>query len=147
MGKRLDRFDQRVARWMARTGHPIERWLLGLLFVWFGALKVAGQPSATSIIAKTIYLGDPAFTIPALGVWEVCIGLCLLIRPLLRLAIALMLIRLPGTLIALVVKFDECFSGSVFTPTIQGQYLMKDAALLCAALVLGSTVRARSKRQ
>jgi len=146
MGKRLDTFDLRVTGWMARTGHPVESWLLGILFVWFGSLKVAGQPTATSIIAKTVYLGDPAFTVPALGVWEVCIGLCLLIRPLLRLAIALMLIRLPGTLIALVVKFDECFDGSVFTPNTQGQYLMKDAALLGAALVLGSTVRARSRR-
>jgi uncharacterized membrane protein YphA (DoxX/SURF4 family) len=145
VGKRLDSFDLRATRWMARTGHPIERWLLGILFLWFGTLKVAGQPSATSIIAKTVYLGDPAFTVPVLGVWEVCIGLCLIIRPLLRLAIALMLIRLPGTLIALVVKFDDCFVGSVFTPTIQGQYLMKDAALLGAALVLGSTVRVRPR--
>jgi uncharacterized membrane protein YphA (DoxX/SURF4 family) len=143
MGKRLDRIDARVTRWMDRTGHPVERWLLGLLFVWFGLLKIAGQTSATSIIAKTIYLGDPEVVVVVLGVWEVGIGVCLLYHRLLRLAIALMLIRLPGTLLALVLKFDECFDGSVLTPTIQGQYLLKDAALLGAALVLGSTVRRR----
>lgn len=146
MGQRLDRFDARVTRWMARTGHPVEQWLLGLLFIWFGGLKIAGQTSATSIVAKTVYLGDPAVTVPILGFWEVGIGICLLFHPLLRLAIALMLIRLPGTLLALVIKFDECFDGSVLTPTIQGQYLLKDAALLGAALVLGSTVRRRSHR-
>lgn len=130
---------------MARYGHFIERCGLGLLFVWFGMLKITGQQSATSIIAKTIYLGDPVVTVPALGVWEAVIGLCLLFRPLLRLAIALMMIRLPGTLLALALKYDECFAGSIFTPTIQGQYLLKDAALLGAALVLGSTVRMRSQ--
>lgn len=147
MGQRLDRFDARITRWMARSGHPVERWLLGLLFVWFGVLKIAGQPSATSIIAKTVYIGSPELMVPALGVWEVTIGLCLIVRPLLRLAIALMLARLPGTLAALVLKYDECFAGSVLTPTIQGQYLLKDAALLGAALVIGSTVRSRARRR
>lgn len=147
MGQRLDRIDARVTRWMDRSGHPVERWLLGLLFVWFGTLKITGQTSATSIIAKTIYVGDPSVTVPVLGVWEVCIGLCLIFAPLLRLAIALMLLRLPGTLLALVLKSDECFEGSILTPTIQGQYLLKDAALLGAALVLGSTVRRRRGRR
>ncbi len=141
MGQLLDRIDARVTRWMDRTGHPIERWLLGVLFVWFGTLKIVGQTSATSIIAKTIYVGSPEFMVPLLGFWEVAIGLCLMFSPLLRLAIALMLIRLPGTLLALVLRYDECFAGSIFTPTIQGQYLLKDAALLGAALVLGATVR------
>ncbi len=147
MRKRFDRIDARITGWMARSGHPVERWLLGLLFAWFGTLKIVGESSATSIIAKTIYFGDPAVTVPLLGIWEVCIGLCLMFAPLLRLAIALMLIRLPGTLLALALKFDDCFDGSVLVPTIQGQYLLKDAALLGAALVLGSTVRRGNGRR
>jgi uncharacterized membrane protein YphA (DoxX/SURF4 family) len=139
----FDRIDRRVTRWMARFGHVVERWALGLLFVWFGSLKLFGQPSATSIIAKTVYVGAPDVTVPLLGAWEVMIGTCLMVRPFMRVGIALLIIRLPGTILALVLRYDECFVGSPFTPTIQGQYLLKDAALLGAALVLGATVRRR----
>ncbi|MBX3364047.1 MAG: hypothetical protein KF866_04710 [Phycisphaeraceae bacterium] len=140
---RLERIDRRITRWMHRHGHRVERLGLGVVFMWFGMLKILGQESATSIIAKTVYIGSPSVMVPALGVWEVLIGVCLMHRPLLRAGIALLMIRLPGTLLALAFRYDECFSGSVLTPTVQGQYLLKDAALLGAALVLGSTVRAR----
>jgi uncharacterized membrane protein YkgB len=147
MKDRLEKLDDQITRWMSRHGHFVERWGLGLLFVWFGILKIAGQESATSIIAKTVYLGSPEFMVPALGYWEASIGICLVFRPLLRLAIALMMIRLPGTLLALVFRYEECFGGSILTPTLQGQYLLKDAALLGAALVIGSTVRHRAKKR
>lgn len=146
MGHRLDRIDAQVTRWMARSGHLVERGLLGFLFVWFGSLKLARETSAISIVAQTIYIGDSELALTVLGLWEVCTGICLLFHRLLRIAIALILIRLPGMLASLAMNFDACFDGSVLTPTIQGQYLLKDAALLGAALVLGSTVRHRRRR-
>jgi len=140
-GSWFDRFDRRVADWMGRYGHFLERLGLGVVFAWFGLLKLAGVDSATSIIAKTVYLGSPSLTVPMLGLWEMLIGLCFLVRPLLRLAIFLLAVRLPGTLLALVLKFDTCFHDSILAPTIQGQYLIKDAALIGAGLVIGATVR------
>lgn len=138
---RFERIDRRVTLWMGRYGHFIERVSLALLFFWFGAMKLAGYPSATSIIAKTVYLGRPEITVPLLGLWEVMIGACFLIRRLNRIAILLLLVRVPGTLLALVLRFDECFDDSILVPTIQGQYLLKDLALMGAALVIGATVR------
>ncbi|MEM7808795.1 MAG: hypothetical protein AAF561_11860, partial [Planctomycetota bacterium] len=71
------RLDAGVASFMDRTGHGVERIMLGSLFVWFGTLKLVGEESATSIIAKTVYVGSPEVTVPALGVWEMAIGICL----------------------------------------------------------------------
>jgi uncharacterized membrane protein YkgB len=51
----LDRLDRRIARWMARWGHPLHRVSLGLLFVWFGLLKTFEFPTATSLLAHTVY--------------------------------------------------------------------------------------------
>jgi HAMP domain-containing protein len=53
---------------------------LGAISAWFGEPKLAGHPSATSNIAKTVDLGDPAITVPVLGAWEALIGLCFLFK-------------------------------------------------------------------
>ncbi|MEO1130599.1 MAG: hypothetical protein AAFX05_12960 [Planctomycetota bacterium] len=139
--QRVDAIDAAVIHGMERYGHFVERIALAILFIWFGTLKVIGVESATSIIAKTVYVGPPEITVPVLGAWEVAIGVCFLVRRLNRIAILLLAIRLPGTLLALVLRPDECFQGSVFLPTIQGQYLLKDMAIIGAALVIGAMVR------
>ena len=141
----IDRFDRTVIRHLQKHGERVERWGLALVFVWFGALKVLGYSSATSIIAEAVYFGSPKVTVPFLGAWEVAIGICFLFRPLLRIAILLLLVRLPGTVLALALKHDQCFVGTWMVPSIQGQYLIKDAALFGAALVLGAQLRLTSR--
>jgi len=149
MTRRLRELDRLVGRFMERSGHRVERLLLGGLFVWFGLLKVFGQDSATSIIAKTIYLGPPDKTVVLLGAWETIIGVCLWFRFTLRAAIALLALRLCGTIIAFVAApRDVVFHHVPWAPTIQGQYLVKDVCLIGAALVIGGTVHVthRGKR-
>lgn len=141
---RLSRLDEGIADWMEMLGHPLHRWALGLFFIWVGLLKALGYKSATSIIADTIYFGSPEVTVPFLGVWEAMIGCCLIVRPLIRVALALLVIRLPGTLLALFAHPEVCFEVFPFVPTIQGQYLIKDAILFAAAMVIGGTVREES---
>ena len=138
---RLEHLDRRITAWMRRHGHYLDRWALGAYFVWFGLLKVFEYKSATSIIAETVYFGDPDTTARLLGLWEAAIGLCLVVHPLARVAIALLAIRLPGTLLALAVKSDVCWTDTSLVPTIQGQYLIKDAILLTAAMVIGGGLR------
>jgi len=138
---RVDALDHTLATLMARYGHMLHRVSFGALFTWLGLLKQFGYKTGSSLLADTVYFGDPDVVVPLLGWWEVAIGLCPLVRPLNRLAILLLLVRLPGTLLALVLKFDVCFESGVLTPTIQGQYLIKDATLFFAAMVIGATVR------
>ena len=122
---------------MRRRGHHLDRWALGAYFMWFGTIKMLGHKSATSIIAETIYVGDPDTTTQFLGLWEAAIGFCLVVHPLARAAIALLAVRLPGTLLALALKPEVCWTDAALVPTIQGQYLIKDVILLTAAMVIG----------
>ena len=138
---RLDRFDLNISRWMYQRGHRLDRLALGTVFIWFGALKVAGFESATSIIAKTIYFGSPEAMTTLLGAWEIAIGVFLIWRPFIRVALLLLAVRLPGTFLALVLRPDVCWTDTPFVPTIQGQYLIKDLILFSAAMVIGGTVR------
>lgn len=141
----LERLDADVAHWMHRWGHFLHRIPLGVFFLWLGLLKVLGQPSATSLIAQAVYIGDPALTVPLLGIWEMMIGLGLLYKPMLRLGLLLLFIRLPGTMIALIVHWEICFDVAPFVPTVVGQYLIKDLILFGAAMVIGGTVRLADK--
>lgn len=141
---RLERFDHRVTSWMHQHSHRLERRAIGALFAWFGLNKLLGFTSATSIIAETVYLGTPETTARMLGLWELAIGLCLVVQPLARVGLGLLAIRLPGTLLALVLKADTCWDEP-FVPTIQGQYLIKDVVLITAAMVIGGTLRAEHR--
>ena len=138
---KLRNADRRVVAVFHRYGHFLHRVSLGALFVWFGLLKPFGQKTTTSLLAHTVYWGDPEIMVPVLGWWEVAIGLCLIYRPCVRIALFLLAIRLPGTLLAFVLLPDVCFIHVPFVPTPEGQYLVKDVVILFAAIAIGGSVR------
>jgi uncharacterized membrane protein YkgB len=140
----LDRLDQTIAGWMRRHGVRLTRLSLGVVFVWFGALKPFRISPADELVERTVYWFDPAWFIPLLGVWEVAIGVCLLIRPLNRVAILLLLLQMPGTMLPLVLLPEVCFTHIPWAPTLEGQYIIKNLVLISAAIVVGGMVRHKS---
>lgn len=146
MRRHLIRIDRRIEHLLYVFGHRTHGVTLGCVFIWFGALKVVGQETATSIIAKTVYLGSPEVTVPILGGWEIAIGVTLFFHRLHRVAFVLLAIRMPGTVLALVLKPEACFVVPPFIPTIAGQYIIKDLMLLSAAAVMGGYVRQKPHR-
>ncbi len=141
MWKWLDRLDARIAGGMRRYGHPLLRISLGLVFLWFGLLKPLGMSPAAELVRNTVYVVDPDWFVPLLGWWEVAIGVGLLYRPLIRGAILLLFLQMPGTFMPLVLLPDVCFHSVPFGLTMEGQYIVKNIVLISAALVIGGTVR------
>ncbi|MFP4228862.1 MAG: hypothetical protein ACLFTE_08550 [Salinivenus sp.] len=139
----LSDLDRRIAGWMSRNGHFILRMGLGIVFVWFGLLKPLGMSPAEDLIRRTVYFLPPDVFLPILGWWEVLIGVGLLYRPLNRTAIFLLFLQMPGTLLPLVLLPDVCFTQIPWGLTLEGQYIIKNAVLIGAALVVGGTVRER----
>lgn len=127
---------------MHAAGHPLHRITLALFFIWLGLLKQFGYKTGSSLLAHTIYFGSPDIMVPILGWWEVAIGLAMLSPGTVRLSILLLAVRLPGTLLALILKSDVCFQHVPLVPTPEGQYLIKDLMLFSAAMVIGGTMRA-----
>jgi uncharacterized membrane protein YkgB len=128
-----------------RYAHWLHRVSVGLLFVWFGLLKPLGHDTTTSILAHTVYWGDSHTVMLMLGWWEVLIGICLIIRPLVRVAIVLLLIRLPGVLLAFVLQPEICFYSFPFAPTPEGQYLIKDLVIFIATLAIAGHLNTERK--
>lgn len=138
---RIDRIDHWLVSRFKRHGHRVHRISLGALFVWFGLLKPFGMKTTTSLLAHTIYWGSPEVMVPILGWWEVAIGVCLMIRPWVRGALLLLVIRLPATVLALIVHPEICWVHFPLSPTPEGQYLLKDVTLFFAALAIAGAAR------
>lgn len=139
----LEPLDRRIAGWMQRNGLFVLRIALAIIFIWYGILKPFGMSPAAELVRKTVYFVPPDLFIPILGWWEVAIGVGLLYRPLNRTAIFLLFLQMPGTLLPLVLLPDVCFTQIPWGLTLEGQYIIKNAVLIGAALVVGGTVRER----
>jgi uncharacterized membrane protein YkgB len=92
-------------------------------------------------VRRTVYWFDPDTFIPILGLWEVLIGVGLMVRPLIRGAIFLLFLQMPGTMMPLILLPEVCFTSFPFGLTLEGQYIIKNLVLISAALVIGGTVR------
>jgi len=140
--RRFDRLDRQIAGWMQRYGPALLRYSLGAIFIWFGALKFFdGLSPAEPLVRRTVYFFDPDTFIPVLALWEVLIGVGLIVRPLIRGAILLLFLQMPGTMLPLVLLPEVCFTSIPFGLTLEGQYIIKNLVLISAALVVGGTVR------
>jgi uncharacterized membrane protein YphA (DoxX/SURF4 family) len=147
LNTRFDVVDARITNWMARHGVPLLRISLGLVFLWFGALKFfPGLSPAHDLAARTIEtlsfgVVPATVSIPLLAIWECLIGIGLLFGIFMRAVLLLLAVQMAGTLMPLVLFPSEVFARIPYAPTLEGQYIIKNAVLISAAIVLGATVR------
>lgn len=145
--RRFDRLDEAITELLARIGIPVLRIGLGVVFLWFGALKfVPGASPADDLAARTIErlsfgLVGPAVSVPLLATWESLIGIGLLSARFLRATLLLLAVQMVGTLTPLVLFPAETFQVFPFAPTLEGQYILKNVVLIGAGMVVGATVR------
>ena len=140
--REFNRLDERITRWMARSGVPLLRISMGIVFFWFGALKLFPTLSpAENLIRETITFVPLSLFLPLLAVWEMLIGLGFITGKFMRAAILLLFLQMPGTLSPVLLRPDLVFTTFPFVLTIEGQYIVKNLVLISAALVIGATVR------
>jgi uncharacterized membrane protein YkgB len=137
-----DLLDRAITAWMARYGLAIMRLGLGVVFFWFGALKlVPGLSPAEELVRNTIYFVDPDIFQPVLAIWEMAIGVGLLAGRYLRLTLLLLFAQMVGTVLPLFVLPEVTWNAFPYAPTLEGQYIIKNLVIIGAAIVLGGTVR------
>lgn len=145
----LEPLDERITRWLSDHAVSILRISLGVVFVWFGALKLMpGASPAAQLVGDTLSVMTfqqvpPSVSIPFIGAWEVVIGLGLLSGKFLRLTLLLLALQMFGTVTPLVLFPNLTFQVVPFVPTLEGQYILKNAVLVAGAMVVGSKVRHR----
>ena len=141
-----DRVDRKITHWMANYGLTIMRLGLGVVFLWFGALKLApGASPAEDLVRNTIYFVDPDLFLPVLAVWEMLIGVGLLTGKYLRLTLLLLFAQMVGTALPLVVLPEAVWTNFPFVLTLEGQYIVKNLVIISSAIVLGGLTLLRAK--
>ena len=140
-----DAVDARIVSFLRRWSIPMLRVSLGVVFLWFGALKIFDVTPVADLVSDTVYWVDPDWLVPVLGIAEVIVGIGLLTKVGLRAVLALFAAQMVGTFLVLVILPDVAFqNGNIFKLTVEGEFVVKNLVLLSAGLVVGTQVRRRS---
>lgn len=131
--------EVRVTEELRRFSLPVLRASFGVVFVWFGALKVVGATPVGDFVAGTLPWFDRAWLIPALGLFEVAIGLGMILDRFLVLVCAVLVGHLLGTFLSLVMQSDVTFlHGNPLMLGTYGEFVVKNVVFIAAALVLAA---------
>ena len=140
--EKFDELDVAIIRWMSLYGISLLRIALGVVFIWFGALKVLRVSPVADLVAQTVYWLPTKFAVPFLGFWEMIVGLGLIFGRALRTVLLLLFLQMSGTFLVLILHPELSFqNGNLFKLTIIGEFVIKNIVLISAGLVIGSTVK------
>jgi uncharacterized membrane protein YphA (DoxX/SURF4 family) len=142
-----ERIDGSVVGFLREHAIVALRLALAAVFIWFGALKVAGRSPVYDLVADTVSFLPGSFVVPAFGVLEIAIGAGLLLGVGLRVVLLLFLLQMAGTFLVFVTQPGESFQdGNPLLLTTTGEFVLKNVVLIAAGLAVGATV-ARSRDQ
>lgn len=139
------RYD-RAVHLLRRGSLPALRIALGVVFVWFGALKVSGSTPVAELVLDTVpFIDPPAWIVPATGVFEVGVGLWLMTGIGLRLLLPVYAAHMLATFGVLVVQPELSFlNGNPLLLTAEGEFVVKNLVLLAAGIAVCTRSRGRA---
>jgi uncharacterized membrane protein YphA (DoxX/SURF4 family) len=151
ISQKYNQIDKAITGWMTENGIRLLRISLGVIFLWFGFLKFfpgsspAEQLATNTISILTFGIIKPAVSIYMLATMETLIGLGLIFRIFLRTTLLILFFQMLGTVTPLFLFPTETFTLFPISPTLEGQYIIKNIVLVSAGIVIGSTVRKKAE--
>lgn len=143
----FERLDVRAGRFFSAYGITLLRIALGVVYVWFGALKVTDRSPVEDLVRDVAFFTNGGWIVYAMGAWEIVIGLGLILPVALRFTLLMLWVQLAGTLLAFAVVPGRCFQdGNPLLLTTTGEFVLKNIVLITAGLVIGSTVWRNPRR-
>ncbi|MBJ6613862.1 DoxX family membrane protein [Streptomyces sp. I4(2020)] len=133
---------QRAAEFYRTRSIAVLRISVGVVYCWFGVLKLfpAGSPAeeiaAAAMSKLTGGLLPPHMSVPLLGTTEALIGLALVTGLLLRPALILFFAHMAGVFASLALLPGQMWHHGA--PSLEGQYVLKNLVLVAACLAVTS---------
>ncbi|MEZ4964063.1 MAG: DoxX family protein [Saprospiraceae bacterium] len=118
------------------------KWTLGVVYLWFGALKFFSGLSPAEVLAKdtirvlTFGLIPDDISLILLAIWEVTIGVLLLSGFHVRFAIKAALVHMVFTFTPLLFFPELSFTHAPYGFTIIGQYIVKNLVFIVAMMII-----------
>jgi uncharacterized membrane protein YkgB len=145
----IHKTDAELIHFFRRVSVPLARFGLFIIFFWFGLLKVIGLSPASALVQQLFEHTVPFMSfstfIVLFGLYEMLIGILFLIRGVERTVIPLLLIHMVTTVMPLFLLTGETWSGFL-VPTMEGQYIIKNIALVAAAFGIAAHLHPLQRR-
>lgn len=144
MATKLQKLDKKILKEAHSHAEGIARLALFIVFFWFGLLKVLMVSPAFGLVSELQDITLPFFSnetfVVILGLAEMFIGLGFIFTQLTRVSILLMVLHMITTMLPLIMLPDIAWQGFL-TPTLEGQYIIKNIVLVALALQIGVHLR------
>lgn len=139
----MNDFELKFISFAKKHALNFSRLALFVVYFWFGALKLFGtspaNPLVENLLRKTLLFMTFDTFIIVLGIAEMVIGIAFLIKGFERLAILLLIPHMITTAMPLILLPAITWQGFL-TPTLEGQYIIKNLLIIALALVVGSNL-------
>jgi uncharacterized membrane protein YkgB len=128
-----DLAEQRITELAVRWFEPIARVSIFVIYFWFGFLKLIGvspaTPLAAALTSHTIGMQYFNASFKALAVYECALGILFLIPAMTWLCAALLVVHMGIVTSPLVIVANVAWIHPL-VPTLEGQYIIKDLAII-----------------
>jgi uncharacterized membrane protein YkgB len=142
----IRRFINWVEPILQRNSLAALRVAIAAVYVWFGALKVAGTTPVRDLVEATTPWADPSWFVPAMGLFEIALGLWLMIGRGLWAALPLFVAHMIGTFGVLVMVPEIAFQdGNPLRLTVEGEFVVKNLVMLAAVIVVATRTNIRRR--
>lgn len=135
----MQNFDKEFILWARRWFNPLARAALFIIFFYFGLLKLLGlspaEGLAATLVTKTVGAEYFHQLFISLAIFECLIGILFLIPKATRIVILLMLVHMVMVCSPLVIAPEAVWTAP-FVPNLDGQYVIKNMALIVLAIGL-----------
>lgn len=134
----MQRVERTVVGFLHRNRVSILQATLGLVFLWFGALKLTLTTPVAELVTTTIPFIPETLLLVLLGLWEVGIGVLLLWGRFVRTMLVLFLAQMLGTFSVILLQPQVAFQGNnPLLLSIEGEFVIKNLVLVAAGLSVG----------
>ena len=134
----LGRAEQAILLALRRFSLPALRIALGIVFIWFGALKLIGATPIADLVTAVMPFLPEDLAVVGLGVFEALVGLGMIVGRFLPWLCALMVGHLTGTFLIFFVRPDLAYDGNPLFLTMEGEFAAKNMVLIAASLVVAA---------
>jgi uncharacterized membrane protein YkgB len=125
---------------------PVARISIFVIYFWFGLLKLIGlspaTPLASALVNHTIGAQYFGASFKGLAIYECAVGILFLIPAATMLAAGLLAIHMVIVSSPLVLVAQDAWTHPL-VPTFEGQYIIKDLALIALAIGILANTRSR----
>lgn len=133
--------DEKLIVFFRRISVPLARIAIFVVYFWFGILKILDTSPANPLVNDLLHRTMPGVTfhqfIIFFSIYEMVIGIVFLIPKWERVAILLLIPHMVTTFMPLVLLPAVTWQ-SFMTPTLEGQYIIKNLVIIALAFSLAA---------